>query len=42
MDARINTRRGGLVALLLAATLAAGCDDALAPLLGIIGTGGAR
>ncbi len=39
MDARINKRRGGMVALLLAATLAAGCDDALAPALAIIGTG---
>ncbi len=39
MDARINTRRGGVVALLLALTLAAGCDDDLAPLLGILGTG---
>ncbi len=39
MDARSNTRRGGLVALLLAVTLAAGCDDDLAPLLGILGTG---
>ncbi|GMR13849.1 MAG: hypothetical protein BMS9Abin29_2072 [Gemmatimonadota bacterium] len=39
MDARMNMRRGGMFALLLAATLVAGCDDALAPPLAIIGTG---
>ncbi len=39
MDARINKGRGGMVALLLAAALMAGCDDDLAPPLAIIGTG---